>query len=394
MSLNSIYIWRCQTKATIEDTASLTNKKGRRGGTIALTATRIESPIIKLLDRTLKKLECRPCGLSFYQLKDASPFPVKHSDFPKTPEGYPAEHPCADGGTIWIPLIGNPDVMISQFLHELAHCLLHYPNGRDPDMEDPVLAQVRETGNHDLLFESPMEAEACAAAYLAARMLSLPDSHNETYLSIWRGDMDKFRRESLSRCISAAKAIAANYQVPINGQSITERTTPITEPMTYKFNPHGDHVLVNMDGKWLMIDTGADTTVGNTATFKFGGRTFPCVSNYFSFTAEGLTKSIGHKVDYLVGLQVLQHFPFIINWDRKEITFYPQGHEFKEGTIVTVRRGFMGLLLYFPFRFNREPVEAVFDTGAPISYMPDIKGTPDGTADDFYPGFGTWTTKL
>ena len=266
MSLNSIYIWRCQTKATIEDTASLTNKKGRRGGTIALTATRIESPIIKLLDRTLKKLECRPCGLSFYQLKDASPFPVKHSDFPKTPEGYPAEHPCADGGTIWIPLIGNPDVMISQFLHELAHCLLHYPNGRDPDMEDPVLAQVRETGNHDLLFESPMEAEACAAAYLAARMLSLPDSHNETYLSIWRGDMDKFRRESLSRCISAAKAIAANYQVPINGQSITERTTPITEPMTYKFNPHGDHVLVNMDGKWLMIDTGADTTVGNTAT--------------------------------------------------------------------------------------------------------------------------------
>jgi len=168
----------------------------------------------------------------------------------------------------------------------------------------------------------------------------------------------------------------------------------ITQPVTYRFNPHGDHVLVEVAGKWLMIDTGADLTVGNTALFEFGGLPFPCVQNYFGFTVDGLTKFIGHQVDYLVGLRVLQHFPFIINWDRKEISFFPPGHEFEGGTVVPLRRGAGGLLVYFPLKFDGRPVEAVFDTGCPISYMPRIEGTPDGTADDFYPGFGTWTTQL
>jgi hypothetical protein len=36
----------------------------------------------------------------------------------------------------------------------------------------------------------------------------------------------------------------------------------------------------------------------------------------------------------------------------------------------------------------------VLDTGAPISYIPQVEGTPDGKADDFFPSFGTWTTRL
>lgn len=80
--------------------------------------------------------------------------------------------------------------MISILLHEISHCLLHYPNGPDPGVEDPSLAQVRENGDTDLLFQSPMEAEASAAAFLAARMLSLPDIHNENYLSLWRDEGD------------------------------------------------------------------------------------------------------------------------------------------------------------------------------------------------------------
>ncbi len=175
---------------------------------------------------------------------------------------------------------------------------------------------------------------------------------------------------------------------------MNSKTTPITKPITYQIDQHGDHVLVKVHGKWLMIDTGAATTVGRTPTFEFSGMTFPCVPNYFGFTVEGLTEFIGHQIDYLVGLEVLQHFPFAIDWERKEITFYPPGHEFKGGTIIPLHRGFGGLLLHFPFMFNGKPVEGAFDTGAPVSYMPRIEGTPDGKADDFYPGFGTWTTKL
>jgi putative NIF3 family GTP cyclohydrolase 1 type 2 len=372
-------------KLNAETEVSSTVQEERHGGPVQLVATRIETPIIKLLDGALEGLEHHPCGLSFEQLKEKSPFPVKDTDYPRTPDGYPAEHPCSDGGSIWVPDIGNPELMTSCLLHETGHCLLHYPDGPDPDLEDPVLAEVRETGNTNLLFQSVMEGEACAAAYLAAHMLSLPDPHNETFLSHWNGDIETFERESLARCVTAANQIAASYR---------PATLPFTEPVTYRFNPHRDHVLITADGHWLMLDTGADLTVGNTAKFQFGGMTFPCVHNYFGFTAEGLTRFVGHQVDYLVGLRVLEKFPFVLDWGKKEITFYPPGRQFRGGTVVLMSRGFGGLLLHFPFRFNGKPVDGIIDTGAPISYMPEVEGTPDGTADDFYPGYGTWTTRL
>jgi hypothetical protein len=134
--------------------------------------------------------------------------------------------------------------------------------------------------------------------------------------------------------------------------------------------------------------------VGPTSTFELGGHSFPCVPEYFGFTTEGLTKDIGHRIDYLIGLQILSRLPFFLDWQKQEIVFYPEGYEFGGGTVVPLKRGLMGLLLTFPFRLNGKPVEAILDTGAPISYMPRAGGTADGTADDFYPGFGKWTTNL
>ena len=156
------------------------------------------------------------------------------------------------------------------------------------------------------------------------------------------------------------------------------------------------NILTEVDGKWLYIDTGATTTIGHTATFEFGGRIFPCVSNFNGFTTEGLADLVGHMVDYLVGLEVLKHFPFKIDMGQKIITFYPEGYEFPDGYVVPTRMETNGLpLIRFPFKLNGKLIEGYFDTGCPNSFMDGrVEGIPDGTADDSWLPYGKWTKQL
>jgi hypothetical protein len=168
-------------------------------------------------------------------------------------------------------------------------------------------------------------------------------------------------------------------------------------PIAYDIDLADGNILINVVDKWLFIDTGNITTIGHTDTFEFGGRVFPCVPQFNGFTTEGLAELIGHPVDYLVGLEVLRHFPFKINLGRKEITFYPEGYEFRDGYVVPTRIGTNGLLplIRFPFKFNGQPIEGYFDTGCPNSFMDGrVEGIPCGTAGDSWLPYGRWTMQM
>ena len=172
-------------------------------GVVHMVVRDTPSPIVSLLDRMVPRVEEIPDGLGFEFLKRHSPFPVKQKDFPKEmPEGYPEEHPCSDGGTIWIP-VTTEDLMITYLLHETGHCLLHYPNGPDINFEDPE----RLTNP----IGSQLEAEACAVAYLVSQALGLTDLYSRLYLDNWTGNLDRFRQESESRVLEAATRLINQY---------------------------------------------------------------------------------------------------------------------------------------------------------------------------------------
>jgi len=173
------------------------------GGVVRMVVKDTPSQIVSLLDRMVPRVAGIPDGIGFEFLKGHSPFPVKQKDFPKEiPEGYPEEHPCSDGGTIWIP-VTTEDLMITHLLHETGHCLLHFPDGPDINLEDPEM-RTNPMG-------SKMESEACAVAYLVSKALGLPDHYNRLYLDNWTGSLDRFRQESESRVLEAATRLINLY---------------------------------------------------------------------------------------------------------------------------------------------------------------------------------------
>ena len=172
-------------------------------GVVHMLVKDTPGPIVSLLDCMVPRVEGIPEGMGFEFLKGHSFFPVKQKDFPKEiPEGYPEEHPCSDGGTIWIP-VTTEDLMITHLLHETGHCLLHFPDGPDINLEDPEM-RTNPMG-------SKMESEACAVAYLVSKALGLPDHYNRLYLDNWTGSLDRFRQESESRVLEAATRLINQY---------------------------------------------------------------------------------------------------------------------------------------------------------------------------------------
>ena len=132
--------------------------------------------------------------------KANSIFRVEQEIFPPgLPDWTGGKYPCTDGETVCVPH-GPVEACISILLHETAHALLHYANGPDPSFEDP------DTG-----FASLLEAEACAAAYLAAVALGQAPLYNKSYLEVWEGDVETFKRDSKEKVMKAATRIADRY---------------------------------------------------------------------------------------------------------------------------------------------------------------------------------------
>lgn len=129
-----------------------------------------------------------------------SMFRVEQERFPfGLPEWTGGVHPCTDGETVWIPK-GASEVCISLLLHETAHALLHYPAGPNPNFVDPVGG-----------LSSTLEAEACAAAYLAAQALDQAPLHNGRYLAMWEGDREVFGKDCKERVVNAAREMVGAF---------------------------------------------------------------------------------------------------------------------------------------------------------------------------------------
>jgi len=173
---------------------------------------------------------------------------------------------------------------------------------------------------------------------------------------------------------------------------MSRNTSSKRTAQTYPVRTHGGHVLADIGGKTCLIDTGAPSTVGEDA-FVLLGRRFPTEREYFGVTCEGLRGFVGTHIDFLIGTDVLNTFPWKLDWHGGTVTFYRGGHDFN-GTVVPVRSVFGSPVV--PFTIGGVEYEGVLDTGAPLQFCPrDWEGGAYvRDQQDFFPIGGAFTAKV
>jgi len=154
------------------------------------------------------------------------------------------------------------------------------------------------------------------------------------------------------------------------------------------------HIIVTDGSLRLLVDTGAPTSVAETTTFSFGGKSFPAVADYMGVTPASLSAHIGSEVSALVGADVLNQYDVLIDSTDRTVRL-DDGTQDLNGEILPLDF-FMGIPIV-EAGVGTRTIRMFFDTGAKLSYLsPDLTGDSSraGREGDFYPGIGEFTTEV
>jgi hypothetical protein len=154
------------------------------------------------------------------------------------------------------------------------------------------------------------------------------------------------------------------------------------------------HLFAEIEGKKFVLDTGSPMSMASSPGLNFRGKDLRLPGNVVGLTPLQLSGFIGTEVHGLLGTDVLNEEDLLLDFEHGKLVI-PGAPLPMEGEAIPFRP-VMGVPL----------VEAVvdgqvygffFDTGARISYFQEedvlAKGPKVGAEEDFYPGFGRFSTE-
>lgn len=153
---------------------------------------------------------------------------------------------------------------------------------------------------------------------------------------------------------------------------------------------HG-HIVVNIEGRPCLLDTGSPFSVGHEP-ITISGQEFPVHPSYLGVTCDYLSDNIGVPIEGMIGADIISALTMSIYSSERMVQFSERP---ADGSIVIAVQDFMGVPI-IPVAIGGRVLRMFFDTGAPISYLlPEfLQGyQPEGRHEDFYPLLGNFLTK-
>ena len=159
--------------------------------------------------------------------------------------------------------------------------------------------------------------------------------------------------------------------------------------MTFNFEPFNGHIVANIDGNDCLVDTGSPVTFGTGRSLPSFGK--PLIGEGIrGLDAADVGRSLGRPLDILLGVDVLGHHTFLVDWEASTITFDP---DTRPAGIEIPLDNIMGCPLVSA-RIGGRDVKLALDTGARVTFLdPALVAdeTPVGHYDDFYITCGPFT---
>jgi hypothetical protein len=163
---------------------------------------------------------------------------------------------------------------------------------------------------------------------------------------------------------------------------------------TYRYSLVDGHIIAMAGQLSLLIDTGAPSSVSDSAPLVLTGRSHATQRSYMGVTPASLGESIGTSINALVGVDILNQYDTLIDPPTRTISMSEAPLPLKGVTLDV--DNCMGIPIIEAMAGEHE-VRMFFDTGAKLSYLdPDLTASfPEvGAEDDFYPRFGVFSTRV
>ena len=161
-------------------------------------------------------------------------------------------------------------------------------------------------------------------------------------------------------------------------------------PLTLK----NDHMFLELENGFWLVDTGAPSSFGSEITVKIEGIDYEINSSeYMGMTVGQLQESTGVELVGLLGGDILNNFDFIFDCPNEIVEI--SGNKLEHGGTSIKLKEFMEIPI-ISVRIRDREFKMFLDTGAQISYLQDeiIESFLDsGSMTDFYPGFGSFDTE-
>jgi hypothetical protein len=154
------------------------------------------------------------------------------------------------------------------------------------------------------------------------------------------------------------------------------------------------HLVTQIEGKSVLIDTGVPISIGKNPKFHFLNEVHTLSQEYMGVTFKYLEKMVGTSIDILMGADILKKYCLTIDLPGNRITFGEQP-AFNSASRVPMTN-FMGSPIV-QVSIDGVEQDMFVDTGAKLSYVDKTLAanySPVGKEKDFYPGMGEFETQV
>ncbi len=160
----------------------------------------------------------------------------------------------------------------------------------------------------------------------------------------------------------------------------------------YRLEMINGHLLTNIEGQSVLIDTGSPISIGKKEEFYFANNFHKLSSEFMGVSIDYLERMVGTDIDVLLGMDILKGQCLTIHLPKKQV-------HFSRMPIVRTRyivpmKTFMGVPSVIVNAGGTER-QMYVDTGAKLSYVDQeiaAKFSATGKTNDFYPGLGEFET--
>ena len=159
---------------------------------------------------------------------------------------------------------------------------------------------------------------------------------------------------------------------------------------TFNIDMFDGHLIIEVDGQKVLVDTGSPVTFGKPNHLTFMGEEYQCPYSVPGIgSIDTIVEMVKYPVDVLMGLDVIKNYYVLVDYQQQQITFSTEPIEFESAVSAPIST-VMGCPCV-ELAAKGKNVKMAVDTGARISYID--KALTEGenaeeTRDDFSPMLG------